>query len=62
MKAKRKDVAEAIEIVYASLKTHLIWATGDFPKKETRIAGTPMFHKQCIKRYAKVIKTLAEYL
>lgn len=49
---RRKDVERSLKIVWSSLRSHLPLLKG----------RNRRWHKQVIKEYAEVIRTLVEYL
>lgn len=62
-KATKPEICQAIRIIWESIDSHLGWI--EEPEKDKKImeaAGDVKFHSQCIKRYSKVIRTLAKLL
>ena len=63
--AKEKEIVKAIRLTWESLASHLPDAEKPLPKnlrKHTGIIGGQRFHKQCVREYAEVIRTLANVL
>lgn len=59
MKKKRaKIVASCIRDAYASLESHLDYASGKI--KDIENIGSCKFHKKCVNEYAKLIVKLSQ--
>lgn len=60
----KKEITDAIRLVWESLESHLDAAAGAEIESPccNEAVGKPPFHKRCVKEYAFVISVLAQQL